>query len=133
MNVTKKEIPNDKKAIQSAIDWIIWRAETANFSQKQNKNLKLAITEAFANAFLHGNQTDPKKKIYLSVEEEKTHLTVGIEDEGKGFNTEGVPNPLETNRLRVKGGRGIFLINRLVDEAWYNPQKNSIFMLFYHL
>jgi serine/threonine-protein kinase RsbW len=58
-------------------------------------------------------------------------LTVRVTDEGRGFNPEMVSDPtLPRNRVRA-GGRGIFLIKKLMDRVEFNERGNSITMVLF--
>jgi serine/threonine-protein kinase RsbW len=44
-------------------------------------------------------------------------ISVQVSDEGKGFDPESVPNPLDEQNLLKESGRGIFLIRSMVDRV----------------
>jgi serine/threonine-protein kinase RsbW len=43
-----------------------------------------------------------------------------VKDEGRGFNPESVPDPLEEKNLLKTSGRGVFLMRSLMDKVTYN-------------
>lgn len=47
-------------------------------------NIMLSVSEAFTNAYLHGNQADPKKTIQISMTANNNKITADITDEGCG-------------------------------------------------
>ena len=54
-----------------------------------------------------------------------------MEDEGEGFNPDSLPDPtLEENLLR-EGGRGVYLINHLMDEVRYEKNGRKVIMKKY--
>jgi anti-anti-sigma factor len=86
-------------------------------TQQQREQIELAVREAMANALLHGNQFDPKKKVHLSAEMRPHGLVITIRDEGKGCEPESVPDPLESENLLRDSGRGMFLMRACMDEV----------------
>ena len=80
--------------------------------------IELALQEALANAIRHGCQGDPTKFIQCVVTyEDPGDVLIVVRDPGPGFELAGVPNPLEGTNLLKGSGRGIFLINQLMDEV----------------
>lgn len=43
-----------------------------------------------------------------------------VEDDGPGFEPDGIPDPRSPERLTLDHGRGIFLVRRIVAELWYD-------------
>lgn len=88
--------------------------------------IKLIISEAINNSFVHGNKSDKNKPIYVewSLDDEK--LTLTVTDCGNGIeNLEGYRKPSEENILE-ESGRGLFIIACYSDEVEY--KGNSIIM-----
>lgn len=82
----------------------------------------LAVREAVANAIKHGNRQEPDKRVEIDLELTDEELVVRVRDEGEGFDPERVTDPLAPeNRLRPNG-RGIFYMQRLMDEINYEFQ-----------
>jgi serine/threonine-protein kinase RsbW len=46
-------------------------------------------------------------------------LVIEIEDQGKGFNPDGVPDPLEDDNMLRHSGRGLLVIRAYMDELTY--------------
>ena len=80
--------------------------------------IELALQEALANAIRHGCQGDPTKFIQCLVTyDDAGDVLIVVRDPGPGFEVAGVPNPLEGTNVLKGSGRGIFLINQLMDEV----------------
>ncbi len=76
-------------------------------------SLMLALTEAVANAFLHGNGGDVRKPITLRKMVRSRQVIFQVEDCGDGF----VPaNRTSIAGTEMENGRGMFLIDQHVDE-----------------
>jgi serine/threonine-protein kinase RsbW len=101
------------------------------FLQRVNKVVRLddgtfyrlvvASTEAVNNAIMHGNKSDPRKRVWLTCFYVKNEsLTLRVRDEGKGFNPDSLPNPLDEKNLMKTSGRGVFLMRELADKVSYH-------------
>jgi len=101
------------------------------FDDEAVEQANLAIIEAGTNAILHGNSNDPNKRVYFQFLLSEDKLTVAVKDEGKGFNPDGVPNPLDPENLLNTTGRGIFLMRTLMDEISYNQNGTEVQMVKY--
>jgi serine/threonine-protein kinase RsbW len=80
--------------------------------------IELALREALANAVLHGCKSDPAKRVECTVAcEEPGGILIIVRDPGKGFDPLNVQSPLLAENILVDHGRGIFLMNMLMDEV----------------
>ena len=127
------ELPNDLRAIERSVDYLIERAQEIGFSHERLRlNLRVGLTEALANAMLYGNCRDPRKRVRLEAQVSAAACIVRVTDEGRGFNPDAVLDPtLPRNRTR-SGGRGIFLIKKLMDRVEFNDRGNSITMVLFN-
>jgi serine/threonine-protein kinase RsbW len=101
------------------------------FDDEAVEQANLAIIEAGTNAILHGNSNDPNKRVYFQFLVGEDKLTVIVKDEGKGFNPDRVPNPLDPKNLLNTTGRGIFLMRTLMDEVNYSKNGTEVQMVKY--
>ena len=89
-----------------------------HWSEAELMKVELALEEALANAIRHGCKGDATKQVQCSVAcDAAGELLIVIRDPGAGFDATKVPNPLEGDNLLKPGGRGVFLINELMDEV----------------
>jgi serine/threonine-protein kinase RsbW len=49
-----------------------------------------------------------------------------VRDSGSGFDFTAVPDPSDPAHILVPGGRGVFLMRRLVDQLEYNGRGNEV-------
>jgi GTPase len=92
--------------------------------------IELALTEALANAVVHGAKADPSKVIECDVAyDEDRGMLIVVRDPGEGFNPEAIPSPVQGKNLYSNGGRGIFLINQLMDEVKFLKNGAEIHMI----
>lgn len=91
--------------------------------------IELALREALANAIVHGCKNDTSKKVECCVAcTESSDVVILVRDPGEGFIPNAVPNPLAADKLRSTHGRGIYLINQLMDEVSFERNGSEIRM-----
>jgi len=94
-------------------------------------NILLAVEEAVINAIRHGNKMDESKNVQITFTGNRNGLMFKIEDEGEGFDSKDIPNPLETDDNNTDSiGKGIFLIRSLADKVLFNPKGNQVEISF---
>ena len=85
--------------------------------------VSVAIRESVINAIKHGNRNDSAKHVFVEFEaatrSNGPELAIRVRDQGEGFDPETVANPLDPENLMKASGRGIFLINGLMDEVQF--------------
>ena len=85
------------------------------------ENIELVLREALANAIIHGNRADPKKPVRICVAiQADCGLLIVVKDAGSGFDPSQLPNPVVGQNLFAEHGRGIFLINRLMEDVRFS-------------
>jgi serine/threonine-protein kinase RsbW len=55
-------------------------------------------------------------------------MLVIVRDPGPGFDLKDIPSPISGQNLYATGGRGIYLINQLMDEVHYEKGGTEIWM-----
>jgi len=92
----------------------------------QSNKLMISLTEAVNNAIVHGNKSDPAKKVTVVCETLPGWLLVMVDDTGKGFRAQKVGNPLLKKNLLRETGRGIFLMRTLMDKVEFNMKRSGM-------
>jgi serine/threonine-protein kinase RsbW len=100
--------------------------KTIRLDEIQFHKLMVSLTEAVNNAIIHGNRSDPKKKIILKCEHLPGWLLLIVEDQGKGFKLDHVSNPLKKKNLLKESGRGIFLMRTLMDKVEFQQTNGGL-------
>jgi serine/threonine-protein kinase RsbW len=96
---------------------------------KKELAIETALREALANAVKHGCCGDPSKYVQCSVIFEDDHsVLIVVSDPGPGFNPKRLPDPTEGQHLYDTHGRGIYLINHLMDEVLFKRGGAEIHM-----
>jgi serine/threonine-protein kinase RsbW len=86
-------------------------------SDEQCDNMAIALTELAINSIMHGNKEDKSKKVKFHAVIKDDRIEVSILDEGSGFDPEKLPNPTNPQNIWKEHGRGIFLVQNLIDEV----------------
>lgn len=92
--------------------------------------IELALQEALANAVVHGAKEDPTKVVecVVACDEERGVLII-VRDPGQGFDPAAIPTCTVGENLYSNHGRGIFLINQLMDEVRFRKNGTEIHMV----
>ena len=94
-----------------------------------NFEIELALREALVNAIVHGNQGDSHKRVYVKCRcTEDGEVSMTIEDEGRGFESDTVPDPTSPDHLLLTHGRGIYLMKTLMDEVHFEQGGSVVHM-----
>ncbi len=122
-------IPGRVEAIGPAVEMIMAAVHEFDCAAGKEFEIEIALTEALANAVEHGCEHDPGKsvEVWVGCERERGLLIV-VRDPGPGFNPDQIPSPIEGEQLFSEGGRGIYLINRLMDHVQYDRGGTEIRM-----
>jgi serine/threonine-protein kinase RsbW len=122
-------IAGSVKAIEPAVEQILAVTESMGCAKGKEFAIETAIREALANAITHGCGNDPEKQVKISAycDEERGMILV-VRDPGKGFDPKTLPSPIQGDQLFSEHGRGIYLINQLMDEVRFRSGGAEIWM-----
>ena len=91
--------------------------------------IETALREALANAILHGCGNDRSKQVQCSVAcDQARGMIIVVRDPGKGFEPASIPSPVVGQNVYSEHGRGIYLINQLMDEVRFERGGTEIHM-----
>lgn len=108
--------------ISKDLDSIIKSLDVKNKSFE----IKLILSEAITNAFIHGNNRDKSKPIVVIWKKEKDYLNIRIEDCGKNKENLRLNKDVDENSILEESGRGLFIISAYTDEVKF--EDNCIVM-----
>src|SRR5262245_8221892 len=112
-------IPNDVREIERVVELVQQECAAMQFATRQLMlNVPVALTEALSNAILYGNADDPHKHVTIRVRVDAAVLVVEVWDEGSGFDLdECLVDPTTPERIEGEAGRGLFLMQKLMDSV----------------
>jgi anti-sigma regulatory factor (Ser/Thr protein kinase) len=115
MNLTVPAVPSSIQTVSEGVTQIL---NSKGWKEDDIIKVDLALQEALANGIRHGAKNDPSKFIQCVVSTDPSgELVVIVRDPGTGFDPAKVANPLEADNLLKASGRGVFLINQLMDDV----------------
>ena len=119
----------DIEAMDKLVVDIMEAVTAMGCAEDREFEVRLALEEALMNAIEHGCGGDPDKEVQVAVccDESKGMLIV-IRDPGPGFDPESLPNPVVGENLYRSHGRGVYMINQLVDEVKFLRGGTEIHM-----
>ncbi|MEJ2539688.1 MAG: ATP-binding protein [Gemmatimonadota bacterium] len=121
------EVPNDVRAIERTVELVVRRCRTCEgMARKFHLNFRVGLAEALANAMLYGNGSDPGKRVRVDVTVSPSRVSARVTDQGDGFDPASVQDPTTPENLLRTGGRGLFLMRKLLDEVRFNDRGNSV-------
>ncbi len=93
------------------------------------EEVELALVEALANAVLHGCKGDAEKIVQCVVAcDEARGMLIIVRDPGEGFDPAQIESPLVGKNIFSTHGRGIYLINQLMDSVSFERGGTEIHM-----
>ena len=120
----------DRKAVDPVVAQIMESVREMKCAEGKEEAIELALQEALANAVVHGAKEDPTKVVECLVAcEEQRGILIIVRDPGTGFDPQRIPACTMGENLFSNHGRGIFLINQLMDEVQFHKNGTEIHMV----
>jgi serine/threonine-protein kinase RsbW len=123
-------LPAQREAVDPAVQQIMQEVRKTGCVEGKEDDIELALSEALANAVVHGCQCDPAKTVECYVVcDEVRGLVIVVRDPGNGFDPTVVPVPTEAQNIYSNHGRGVYLMNQLMDEVQFHKNGTEIHMI----
>jgi serine/threonine-protein kinase RsbW len=120
----------DKDAVDGVVQGIMRMVTQMKCAEGKEDSIQLALSEALANAIIHGAKSDPSQLIECNVAcDDKRGILIIVRDPGPGFDPASLPSPIVGENLYSNHGRGIYLINQLMDEVKFLKNGTEIHMI----
>ena len=111
-------IPADPLQIPTISAGVTQMLADKHWPESDVMRVELALEEALANAIRHGCSGDCGKQLQCCVSiDDNGEIMIVVRDPGAGFDPGTIPDPLAAENVLKPSGRGIFLINELMDEV----------------
>jgi serine/threonine-protein kinase RsbW len=124
--VFRLTLPSSQKYIGRVERFLKKVKHYIHLDEIQSNKLMISLTEAVNNAIVHGNKSDPTRKVTVVCEILPGWLLVMVSDTGKGFRAQKVGNPLLKKNLLRESGRGIFLMKTLMDKVEFAKKRSGM-------
>jgi serine/threonine-protein kinase RsbW len=123
------EVPGRLDAISPAVDRVIAAMQAGCRPGMPEFEVETALREALSNAVRYGCQGDPTKSVELTASCDPIQgITIVVRDQGPGFDPRLIPSPTAGANLYRHHGRGIYLIQQLMDEVTYSERGTVLRM-----
>src|SRR6267154_3426716 len=122
-------LPADINSISPVVAWVMRLVGELEYASGKEFEIEMALREALANAIVHGCKADPDKIVECSVTGDREQgISIVVCDPGSGFDPASIPSATEDSNLLSDHGRGILLINKLMDEVKHERNGTVIRM-----
>ncbi|GIV59310.1 ATP-binding protein [Rhodocaloribacter litoris] len=123
-SVYKLTIPSSTRYLEDVRHFVETHARQADLSPEAVEQLKMAVDEACTNVIEHAYKGKGEHQIDIAVIVKPDRLTVRIRDEGESFDPKAYQEPdiFEYARRHKKGGFGVHIMRRLMDQVEYRKR-----------
>ena len=120
----------DRNAVDPVVRSVMELLRETGCSPGKEDDVELALAEALANAVVHGAKNDPTKLVECDVACDKDGaVLIVVRDPGPGFDPAKIADPCAGENIYSHHGRGIYLINQLMDEVQFHKNGTEIHMI----
>jgi serine/threonine-protein kinase RsbW len=123
------KIPSDIAYLDQVLDYLNQCLLKLGVTNPEDSEVLVALDEAIVNAIKHGNGSDPNKSVHIMADISPRGARFTVRDEGAGFTCDNIPDPTDPLRLLLPCGRGLLLINHIMDRVTHNKAGNEIRMI----
>src|SRR5260370_19693793 len=119
-----------RKAVDPVVAQVMESVRQMKSVAGKEDAIELALLEALANAVVHGAKEDPTKVVECIVAcDEQRGILIIVRDPGPGFDPQAIPSCTMGENLYSNHGRGIYLINQLMDEVEFHKNGTELHMV----
>jgi len=120
----------DRRAVEPVVQQVMDVLHQMEEVNGKEDAIELALQEALANAVIHGAKEDPTKTVECLVSRDQDRsLLIVVRDPGTGFRPDAIPACTVGENVYSNHGRGIFLINQLMDKVEFRKNGTEIHMI----
>ena len=120
----------DRDSVSSVTDKIMKIVVEMRCAEGKEFEIETSLREALANAVIHGARGDRRKKVQCTVScDPERGILIIVRSPGPGFDPSSIPSPITGQNIFATHGRGIYMINQLMDEVRFEKGGTEIHML----
>src|SRR6202045_4605526 len=120
----------DRKSVDPVVAQVMSSVREMKCADGKEDAIELSLQEALANAVIHGAKEDPTKTVECIVSSDAERgILIVVRDPGNGFSPEAIPGCTIGENVYSNHGRGIFLINQLMDKVEFRKNGTEIHMV----
>ena len=116
----------DVRAISPVVEGVMKIVREMECAEGKHLEVETALRESLANAIKHGCQNDSSRQVECCVAcDESRGMLIVVRDPGPGFDPASLPSPIHGQNVYAEHGRGIYLINQLMDEVEVKRERGG--------
>lgn len=120
-------IPSRRDQVPALIRFLCERCELLGHEHDfVRSHLPLVVDEVVTNAMRHGNGWREDLEVEVEFEADADSIRLVVRDQGDGFEREAVRDPLAAENRCREGGRGLFLIERIMTDVHYHDGGRAV-------
>lgn len=100
------------------------------YSETSAFAVRLAVQEALANAFKHGNRGERGRNAIVDYAVGDDDISIEVQDQGDGFDWASVPDPTADENIAIPAGRGIMLMRAYMTSVEFIAPGNRVRMIY---
>jgi len=110
--------PSEPQGVDPMVARVLQALSKKACTDGKRAEIELALREAIANAVIHGNGGNHRKRVRVECfRQTDDSLLLVVRDSGEGFDPSTVDDPTKPENLFRSRGRGIFLIRHFMDDV----------------
>ena len=118
--------PSDMGTAHNLIEEVMGVVRAGQWNDKDIFAIELILEEALTNAVKHGNHSDPSKNVRFDCKLSRGKFYARVEDEGEGFNPDGIADPRDPANQMAASGRGVLLVKHFSTSVKWSGRGNVI-------
>ncbi len=120
--------PSDLTRVRQVSHEVLDRLKDLHLNSSVLFDIRLCFEEAFINAVKYGNKKNPNLTVDVDIKTDKDVVEIIVRDYGEGFDSSRYADPSKDKNLAKPGGKGVYLIKKLMDEAVYKDGGRCLHM-----
>ena len=126
-NIQSLSVEASTKHLAEVRDFVAAHAEQIGLDQKDVSEIRLAVDEAYTNIIKHAYNNNASMKVNIEIASDGDQLWISLMDEGDSFDPSTYHEPDLMQRIKEKkrGGMGVYLIRKLMDQVQYNRKGKT--------
>lgn len=125
---TQTTLPSRKGAYIPCMQEILEHLGQCGWDGRDLFGIELTLEESLSNAIRHGNRMDESKVVQVECKVSPQRFWLRVEDEGRGFRPDAVPDCTADENLECPGGRGLALMKAFMTRVEHNQRGNCVTM-----
>jgi serine/threonine-protein kinase RsbW len=120
-------VPSRRDQVSALIRFVCERSEELGHEHDfVRSHLPLVVDEVVTNAMRHGHGWREDLEVEVEFEADAHSIRLVVRDQGEGFVREAVRDPLAAENRSREGGRGLFLVERIMNDVQYRDGGRTV-------